>query len=339
MVVRMSFRRTAVVVTSVLLLATACSSEQSEKKPEPKDPSTRDAAALVQTSPLTGLQMKSGLPSNPVYVVKIENTSGGEPQLALDRADLVMEELVEGGLTRLAAFYYSDLPSKVGHVRSLRKTDVGIASPVDGHLVASGGAGGAVAAIKRAGVPLHSEDGGSPGFSSDPNLSRPYNRLINLQTLDKAAKGSGPKRPLLPWGEAGKLSDPGTSKVSSAKALTVRFSRSTATTWRLAGKAWVRTNGHAQKEFRASNLIVMFCKVGDAGYTDPAGNPVPTTEVEGSGRAVVLRGGKAVELTWAKKGLDSPISFKTADGKPYSLTPGKTFVELVPNGDGQVALR
>jgi hypothetical protein len=43
--------------------------------------------------------------------------------------DLVVEELVEDGVTRLAAFYYSQLPSKVGPVRSMRASDIGIVSP------------------------------------------------------------------------------------------------------------------------------------------------------------------------------------------------------------------
>ena len=38
-------------------------------------------------------------------VVKIDNTEA-QPQLGLGKADLITEELVEGGSTRLAVFYY-----------------------------------------------------------------------------------------------------------------------------------------------------------------------------------------------------------------------------------------
>ncbi len=134
-----------------------------------------------------------------MFVVKIENTEGGAPQYGLNKADMVMEELVEGGLTRLAAFYYSNLPSKIGHVRSLRDTDIGIASPVGGQVVASGGAAGTYRACERAGITVFSEDGGAPGFSSDPLKVRPYNRLINLKTVAKKAKASKILGPYLPW--------------------------------------------------------------------------------------------------------------------------------------------
>ena len=65
-------------------------------------------------------------------VTKIDNTDSSAPQIGLGSADMVVEELVEGGLTRLAVFFYSDLPDEVGPVRSMRASDIGIVSPVDG---------------------------------------------------------------------------------------------------------------------------------------------------------------------------------------------------------------
>jgi hypothetical protein len=331
--------RPLVVAMAAAIALTACSSDKEPAAPEPVDPSKGSAAELVEFSALTGLPMPDGRPDNPVFVVKVENTSGGQPQLNLDRADLVIEELVEGGLTRLAAFYYSDLPSKVGHVRSLRATDIGVTTPVKGQIVATGGAGGAVKQIKRAGIVLYSEDGSSPGFSTDPNLVRPYNRLVDLVRVNKEAKNVQPDGSYLAWTAKGDESDPGASKVSTATGATVRFSRSTSTTWKLAKGSWTRTNGHADKEFKAKNLIVMECPIKDAGYTDPAGNPVPETVVEGSGKAMIFRDNQVVELTWKKPTLDSPITFTTADGEPYTVTPGPTFLELVPKNDGQVTLK
>lgn len=333
----MTIRPLVVAVAAVIAL-TACSSDPQEPAPAPVDPSQGSAAELVEFSPLTGLPMADGRPDNPVFVVKVENTEGGEPQLNLDRADLVIEELVEGGLTRLAAFYYSDLPSKVGHVRSLRATDIGVATPINGQLVATGGAGGAVNQIKRAGITLFSEDAGSVGFSNDPNLYRPYNRLVDLVKVNAKAKNVQPEGSYLTWGAEGETADPGTSKVSSATGAAVRFSRTTTTSWKLSGDTWSRTNGHADKEFKASNLIVMECDIKDAGYTDPAGNPVPETVIEGSGKAMIFRGDQVVEVTWKKPTLDAPITFTTADGQPYAVTPGSTFLELVPKNDGGVTL-
>ncbi|WP_332665076.1 DUF3048 domain-containing protein [Aeromicrobium sp.] len=340
--------RLFVAVTAAALTLTACSSSDGDKEPTTPDASKGTAKKLVEISPLTGRPLPNGRPDNPVFVVKIENTANGAPQYGLNKADMVVEELVEGGLTRLAALYYSNLPSKVGHVRSLRDTDIGIAAPVGGQVVASGGAGGTYRRVERAGIKVFSEDGGAPGFSSDPAKSRPYNRMINLKTLAKKAKVNKIPGPYLPWTPtesatktpAASGTTPAPPRQKKTRKATVRFSNSTSTSWKLAGDTWQRTNGHAApgKDFKANTMIVMFCKVGDAGYTDPAGNPVPETKLEGKGRALVFRGDTVTEVEWLKPSLEESITFSTKAGEPYTIDPGRVFFELVPQGDGKVTL-
>lgn len=343
-------------LTVAALTLTACSSDPEKKAVPVPDPKNGTSAKLVEISPLTGKALPNGRPDNPVFVVKVENTANGSPQYGLDKADLVVEELVEGGLTRLAAFYYSTLPSKVGHVRSMRATDIGIAAPVGGQIVASGGAGGTYKRVKNAGITVFSEDFGAPGFSSDPAKSRPYNRLTNLKRVAKKAKDSRIFGPYLTWTpKASKratpppTSDPTASatatpvapKPKRANAATVGFSNFTRTEWALKGKTWRRTNGFAAsgQEFAADTLIVMFCKVGDAGYRDPAGNPVPETELEGTGRAMLFNGKNVTEAAWTKDSVRSTISFAAKGGSPVTVDPGNVFVELIPKDGGSVKLR
>ena len=83
---------------------------------------------------------------------------------------------------------------------------------------------------------------------------------------------------------------------------------------------------------------MLFCRVGDAGYTDPAGNPVPETVFQGTGRAVIFTGTTVTEATWTKTALTSTLTFTAADGSPITVAPGKTFFELVPKSDGKVEL-
>ena len=87
---------------------------------------------VPQTWPLTGIEVAdngSADARHPVLVTKMDNTPSSSPQMGLSHADLVVEELVEGGITRLAAFYYSDIPGAVGPVRSMRASDIGIVTP------------------------------------------------------------------------------------------------------------------------------------------------------------------------------------------------------------------
>jgi hypothetical protein len=338
--------RGLVSLVALALLVGGCSSSDDDPKADPAKKGSSEK--LVEISPVTGLPLKGGRPDNPVFVVKIENTVNGSPQYGLNRADMVVEELVEGGLTRLAAFYYSTLPTKVGHVRSMRATDIGIASPVAGQIVASGGAARTYRRVKKAGVPVFAEDHGAPGFSSDPSKSRPYNRLLNLPRLNRKAKVHDIPGPYLAWTAPGSEPTPSSDSSASpapeprkATSASVRFSGGTQTTWKLFGSHWRRTNGHSAsgQDFNADTVVVMFCKVGDAGYRDPAGNPVPETIVKGSGRAVILHADTATEVTWRKPTLSSQITFTGKDGSPVTITPGHVWLEMVPDRNGGLTLR
>jgi hypothetical protein len=340
--------RLLVPVFAAALLLSACSGDDSSSGPGVKK---GDSEKLVEISPLTGLPLPNGKPDNPVFVVKVENTVNGEPQYGLNKADLVIEELVEGGLTRLAALFYSNLPTKIGHVRSLRTTDIAIAAPVAGQVVASGGAPKAARQLHRAGVKIFSES--SPGFHRDAKAA-PYNVVLNLRRLSSAAKVTAIPGPYLTWTpakKAGASATPSPEPSASGSAsptveapkkttqATVRFSNGTRTHWKFAGGHWVRKNSHAApgQDFQADTLVVMFCRVSDAGYRDPAGNPVPKTAVEGSGRAVILRDGTATEATWDKPGKADPIGFKGKDGKPITIDPGHVWLELAPQDNGHIS--
>ena len=78
---------------------------------------------------------------HPILVTKIDNSTSSSPQVGLSHADLVVEELVEGGITRLAVFFYSDVPDNAGPVRSMRASDIGIVPGDHATVVTSGAAG------------------------------------------------------------------------------------------------------------------------------------------------------------------------------------------------------
>lgn len=333
---RATARATAALAALVLVAACSSSSEP-EPKPTPQSPdASRDAATLVRANPFTGRAAPKGLPDHPAFLVKIENTSAGAPQYGLSEADMVVEELVEGGLTRLAAFFYSQTPDKVGHVRSTRTTDIALVKPTGGHLIASGGARVAIRKIKSAGVDFHSEDTGNLTLSKDPSKRAPYDRLLDLEAYAKEHTSDDAKipPPYLPFGATP------TAAKAKATSFDVRFSRGTATRWRYADGRYVRVNGHAEKgkDFAPDTVLVLFTRQADAGYRDPAGNPVPETVFTGKGKAVVFHGGTRLNARWSKKSAGAPLQL-TAGGKPVVLEPGKVFVELVPQGAGGVSVR
>ena len=74
----------------------------------------------VEVNSLTGLPGSDG----PVLAVKIDDTSYAHPQVGLRSADVIYIEQVEGGLTRLAALFSSNIPEKIGPIRSARISDL-----------------------------------------------------------------------------------------------------------------------------------------------------------------------------------------------------------------------
>ncbi|WP_141014192.1 DUF3048 domain-containing protein [Nocardioides sambongensis] len=316
----------AALVALSLSLA-ACGGD--EEEPASSEESTAPAEEAPQTWPLTGLEAtgkQDPEQDRPVMVVKIDNTAGSAPQVGLDSADLVVEELVEGGVTRLAAFYYSEVPDLVGPVRSMRASDIGIVSPVDATVATSGAAQVTLDRLKDAGVTWVTE--GSTGFARDESRTAPYNLMVNLSEAAKEQEDGETARPddYLPWGAA----DDKTGG-KPAGTLTADFG-SHSTEWTYAKDGYTNANSYAEadSQFPAESVLVLRVEVGDAGYTDPAGNPVPETKFEGTGDALLFHGGKVVKGTWSKKSLESAIQLETADGE-LTVPAGKVWIELVPN--------
>ncbi|WP_166140213.1 DUF3048 domain-containing protein [Nocardioides ochotonae] len=327
-------RRARLLAATVLassLVLTACGGD------DPAESGNEQAAAESKapaTWPLTGLPVKGdgdASQDHPVMVVKIDNSSASSPQIGLGSADLVVEELVEGGMTRLAAFFYSDLPGKTGPVRSMRASDIGIVAPSDGVMVTSGAAPVTIERIKDAGIEFFGE--GSPGISRDDTRAQPYNLFSDLVATAKAAKGDG-ERPddYLEWGSSEDL-----PKGQPATTIAASFSGGHTTNWRFEKGAYVNDNSYAAEgdEFRADTVLVLRVKVGDAGYLDPANNPVPETKLTGTGEALLFHGGRLVRGTWTKDGLDAPIELSTKAGD-LTVPAGHTWIELVPQDGGDV---
>jgi hypothetical protein len=301
-------------------------SSSSSAEPTAETAETPEPPALW---PLTGLEVDGDLPTHPVLVTKVDNTSSSSPQIGLGSADMVVEELVEGGMTRLAAFYYSKVPSVVGPVRSMRASDIGIV-PTGAHVITSGAAAITLARINKAGIPFVTE--GAKGVYRETSRSAPYNLFADPGVIAKGIKGGESPKPYLDFGTAEDV--PAGKK---ARTLSASFGGHT-TTWAFQGGKYVNTNSYAAEgdEFPASSVLVMRVAVGDAGYRDPAGYPVPETKFEGTGPAQLFHDGKVVQGTWSKDGLTGAIKLETKKGDTLTVPAGHVWIELVPQGTGNV---
>lgn len=298
----------------------------------PTGGSAGDRPVPADRSPLTGLPVEGDAPRDSVVVVKVDNTEASSPQIGLGAADLVAEELVEGGSTRLAVFYHSTLADEVGPVRSFRATDIGIVKPADAVLVGSGGAGPTVRRIREAEVRTVTQD--VTGYYRDGNRVSPYNLFVRLPELAGELESGGAPDHYFSWAEDGDF-----PSGRSASGMAVRFSGGHTTSWRYRGGSYVNLDGNAPEndQFEPSTVLVLRVKVGDAGYMDPAGNPVPESSLNGKGRALIFHGGELVRAGWSKDGFGAQLELEHK-GEDLAMPPGRVWMELVPRNDGSVTV-
>jgi hypothetical protein len=321
-------------LTAAALVLTACSggSSPSPQAHASTPQKVEGGQTVTQYWPLTGFKVRPGKTAklgHRVLVAKMDNTVSSRPQVGLSKADMVVEELVEGGLTRLAVFYYSHIPRIVGPIRSMRASDIDVVSPVHASMVTSGGAPKTIHRIKAAHIRFYAE--GSKGMYRSARRAAPYNLFVHLKRVAAVAKRKSARPPpnYLAWGSAKDL--PQGRRVTK---ISVQFSGVHTTKWVFAHGRYHNTdsNAPARGQFPATSVLVLRVREGDAGYLDPAGNHVPETLLTGSGHALLFHDGRVVVATWHKgKAPTSTIKLTTRKGgQKLEVPAGHTWIELVP---------
>jgi hypothetical protein len=327
----------------VLLAGTAVGVALTRNTPGPAPNAAAGASPSSATCPLTGAPSPSGsVPARPALAAKIGNYTGDRPSAGLNQADIVFEEPVEGGITRLVAVFHCQSPSLVGDLRSAREPDVGVLSQLSNPIfVHVGGIQPVLNLLSNA--PLidknlyYSSSGGSAIIVKSGRVA-PYSTFANTSTLWALdSSDTSPPAPVFTYSP----SLPTGSAPGSGISVHIPFSSSSDVTWQWnvpAGKYLRSYSGEPDKlldgtQTAAANVVIMSVQT----YTGPwLENDVGGYEVEvtatGSGPLLVMRDGAAVSGTWTRPNLNQPAALATSSGTPITLAPGNTWVELVPDG-------
>ena len=283
--------------------------------------------------PLTGLPLDGGDPTLPSLAAKIDNHPLARPQVGLDDADVVFEELVEGGITRYVAVWHSTLPEEIGPVRSVRPMDPDIVSPFGGILAYSGGQQRFIEAMLDAPVAsaIHGQSDVQDFFYRSTTTTAPHNVIVRAPDLvayfaDRA--GPAPQFNFAPNTEASSAASAG-EELSSMRVLLSSFS---APSWEWSTDDGVfyrnQTNGAADlaisgEQLSADNVVVLFVDI-------QVIQDIPTTNLVDQGEGYVATGGKYLPIRWSKSASDQPFELTDASGARILLAPGHTWIELVP---------
>ena len=300
---------------------------------------THKTATGEAACPLTGVPAPTGgIPNRPAMAVKVDNYPTARPQSGLDKADIVFEQPVEGGITRYVAVFQCNDAFLIGPVRSARSIDIGILGQLAHPLLAHVG-----------GIdPVIRDIVASPIVNVDLGQSRSLvihhaGRVPPYATYTSTALVYGthpdmttPPQPLFTYSSTA----PTGSAVST---LNINYSSTSNVTWRYSPsiRAFQRFyNGTTPDRLEngtqntVANVVVQYVQITYGPWVE---NSQGGLEVradlypDASGDAVVYRDGVAVPGTWHRSTLGSPTEFIDRSDKRIPLRPGTTWVEIVPN--------
>ena len=302
----------------------------------------RDAIAAVAApdppgpSPLTGLPGPA--PTRPALVVKIDNAPKARPQVGLNQADVVVEELVEGGITRFAAIFHSQDADPVGPVRSARSTDIGVASALQRPLFAYSGANRVFEEqVRRAPLIDVGVKAAPDRYYRERSRRAPYNLFSHTTALFQLAPADAVAPPaVFAYRAAGQ--PPAGAGMMAVQRTGIAWATPVEWEWDPAIGGWWRSQGgrrHVDAGGRGvapANVVVQFVDYRDTGLRDSSGAVVPEAHVLGEGDAWILTGGHLIPGRWTKPSADAVTRYIDSAGADILLAPGRTWVELAPPG-------
>ena len=320
-------RRLVVVVISVAQVAAACGGDDGPARAQQRKPPATTTTVPIPIAPLTGLPDPTGVTATRAALqVKIENTPEARPQSGLDVADVVYEEVVEGGITRFWAVFSSNAPETVGPIRSVRFMDPDIVSASGGVVAYSGGTEPNVALIRAAPVVWVDENNAGDAFFREPTRRAPHNLFGNTALLWQRGGVPVPPRPLFTYLD---VEDGQTFVGEPVAQFELNFDQGYDVTY-----VWDPTLGWSRiqhdepflttalTQLSVPNVVVQFVEYGAGGEG----------QLIRQGGAWIFAGGQLVRGLWSRAAPDQPTLYTDAAGAPIALPPGRTWVELFPAG-------
>jgi len=309
------------------LPAATSSTTTTSEAPLPEETTTTMPAGPV--APLTGLPVDAELTS-PAVVIKIDNHTNARPQWGLNAADIVYEEVVEGGITRFAAVFHSADSDPVGPVRSARTSDFDLLE--DKNTPLFGNSGGNTGTLRL----LRNVDAISVSFNALPDLyyrersrSRPHNLMTSTADL-VAARGAegGVPPPMFTYRSAG---DELPDSAVPIEGITIDYGARLVTyDWDAEVDGWRRTQNGSDHvdadgvQVAPTNVVVQIISYGRS----PADPSSPEAVLVGSGEVWMLVDGNLIEGIWTRDSASEVTTYTLEDGTPIDLDPGRTWVAL-----------
>ena len=271
----------------------------------------------------------------------INNHNEARPQAGLDKAYIIYEFMVEGGITRLMALYTPDTDvEKIGAVRSSRHYYLDYAMENDAIYVHWGTSTFAEADIASLGI--NNIDGmiyANTYFNTDSSLNRSleHTRFTSSELINKAIKDLGYRTKR----EKDYLLKYSTDEIDltkkegeTANNINIKYSNYMTANYayNIDDKMYYRSiNNEAMtdlvtnEQYKFKNIIVY-----SVNYHDISSYGHQDIDNIGEGEGYYFTGGYGVKIKWKKDSRDSQTKYYYLDGNEINFSDGNTFIQIYP---------
>lgn len=309
--------RGAAVMLAVAALTMGAAAPGSEGPPPQSGPPQ-------SPSPYTGLMA----PRGQVLAVKFDNHRMARPHTGIDQADIVYLEQVEGGLSRLMGVYGGRLPRALGPVRSGRETDIELLQQFGRPVLAySGVHPGLVKTFREAPFPTRPHDAFPGAYFREGTRVPPHNLFVRPAAVVRSAPTASRAA------DIGFRFGPAPAGGTPTAGRTVRYGSATHSfTWSPREGRWLVTidgtpaRATSGARIGGRTVVIQHVKTWLTKFRDSNGVQEPYMKTTGSGRATVLRDGKAYETRWSRATPADPTAFTLEDGSRMPFARGQVWV-------------
>lgn len=315
----------AALAVALVLLLTGTAPTPPAARPSPPAP----AASGPLLSPFTGEPVSA---LRPVLAVKIDNIVRARPQTGMRSADIVYVLPVEGGLSRFCAVYSSRLPRVIGPVRSAREDDLELLAQFGKPAFAfSGATPHLLPFIHRARI-VDLYAGTAAGYFRSPARVAPHNlyaRSASLLAQAKAGHASDARDIGFRFSAAPPVGGRATPSFTAAYPMAKFTFR-----WSAAQHRWLTwmdgTPARATEggQLGGATVVIQYTVVRTSRFLEYGSRP-PFAQSDGSGRAVVLRDGRAYDVTWSRLSRSGGTAYTLPSGQRMTFAPGQVWVLLL----------
>ncbi len=310
-----------------------------------EEATTEDIHAGLNYNELTGEWSADYEPKRPIAIM-INNIVDALPSASTQKADIIYECMVEGGITRIMPIFsdYDDI-EKLGSVRSARHYYINIANEYDAIYMHYGQSAPAKEVLAQGVIDNINGLTYDAGYYRSSDRVAPHNVYT---TSEKILKG------IEDFGYSTEYSETHEKVLSFNEEDTNLENGQTANTVHVSFGSYMKPyfvyvpdkgvyeryeygNPQVDEMADAEDNILTFkniiVQVSSYECINPKNDLQELTQV-GNGNGYYITNGSSIPITWEKTSKNAKTKYYTEDGQELLLNPGKTWISIIGSGEG-----